>query len=773
MPYQGGPRDRRPYPSQYPAQYPSEYPAQLQAPRPTEFQRFVLQATGKWLPVYGANLFNDVPSTFAPADRIPVTPDYALAPGDQLLIRGWGQIDLDLSPVIDRAGAISIPQVGDVQVAGLKFSQVREHLKAAIGRVFRNFELSVGLGRLRSIQVFVVGYARRPGNYTISSLSTLVNALFASGGPGTEGSMRNIHLTRNNQVVTELDLYDLLLRGDKSRDVALMQGDVIYIPPVGPQIALAGSVKAPAVYEIKDGDALASVLALAGGLTPVADRQRLNIERIEGSARHAVTVAADAAGSSETKLRSGDIVNVPSIVPRYEGTVTLRGNVADAVRVPWWAGMRIRDLIPSREALLTREYWRLRNRLSAGESRRSSGRIGDLDRDDPTGSKAEDSAPLEGGASSQTVEPNREAPAQAAGLTDAAWARERTVAAFRSAPSSMAASAISGAPSGNVMQMGAPEVNWNYAVIERLDPKNLRTNLIPFHLGKALIDGDESENLPLEAGDIVTIFSTKDVRVPQGLQTRYVKLEGEFAAAGVYTVLPGETLRQLVKRAGGFSPRAYLFGSVFQRESARREQQQRLDDFVNSLEREAASTAANIRGTVISPEDAAAAASQINGQNELVAKLRQLRSSGRIVLDVDPRNSEVDALPDLDLEEGDEFIVPSRPVYINVVGSVNNSTSLLYREDKRLGDYLREAGGATRTGDSHHTFLMRADGSVVSKSWSSGMLSQSFEGLRLNPGDSIVVPEQLNRTSLLKGLKDWSQVFAQFALGAAAINVLQ
>jgi polysaccharide biosynthesis/export protein len=770
-PYQNDFRDKRPYPAQYSGRF--QPPLQTPLPRPTEFQRFVEQATGKWLPVYGYDLFIEVPSTFAPADKIPVTPDYALAPGDQLLIRGWGQIDLNLSVVIDRGGAISIPQVGDVQVAGLKFSQVQEHLKSAIGRVFRNFELSVSMGRLRSIQVFVVGYARKPGTYTISSLSTLVNAVFASGGPGTEGSMRGIRVTRSNQVLTELDLYDLLLRGDKSHDVALIQGDVIYIPPVGPQVALAGSVKTPAIYEIKDGDGLASVLALAGGYTPIADRQRTFIERIEGSARRALAVAPDGGGSIETKLKSGDIVSVPPIVPRFEGTVTLRGNVADPVRVPWRAGMRIRDLIPSRDALLTREYWRIRNRLRANETGRSGSHSIEPDQDTLTDSKVDNNGGRREDAVLRPEERNGELQFQSPGLTDATGARDRSGLVFRSAPSPIATSAIDGAPSRSVLQMSAPEVNWNYAAIERLDLKNLRTNLIPFHLGKVLIDGDEAENLPLEAGDVVTIYSTKDVRVPQGLQTRYVRLEGEFAAAGIYTVLPGETLRQLVKRAGGFSSQSYLFGSVFQRESARRQQQRRLDDFVNSLEREAASTAANVRATLISPEDAAAAVSQINGQRELVAKLRQLRASGRIVLDIDLHNPGVEALPDIDLEDGDEFIVPSRPAYVNVVGSVNNSTSLLYRDDKRLGDYLREAGGATRTGDRHHAFLMRADGSVVGKSWSSGLLSQSFEGLRLNPGDSVVVPEQINRTTFLRGLKDWSQVFAQFALGAAAINILR
>jgi protein involved in polysaccharide export with SLBB domain len=176
---------------------------------------------------------------------------------------------------------------------------------------------------------------------------------------------------------------------------------------------------------------------------------------------------------------------------------------------------------------------------------------------------------------------------------------------------------------------------------------------------------------------------------------------------------------------------------------------------------------------VISPEEAASAASQVAGQRELVQKLRQVKAAGRIVLNVDPKAPGAGALPDVPLEDGDVFTVPSRPSFVNVVGSVYNSTSFLYTEGKRLGDYLNEAGGVTRTGDGRHAFLIRADGSVVSRSWSMNPLSQGFEDIRLNPGDTIVVPEQINKTTFLKGLKDWSQVFAQFGLGAAAINILR
>jgi protein involved in polysaccharide export with SLBB domain len=316
-------------------------------------------------------------------------------------------------------------------------------------------------------------------------------------------------------------------------------------------------------------------------------------------------------------------------------------------------------------------------------------------------------------------------------------------------------------------------VNWSYAVIERQDQRDLRTTLIPFNLGKAILDGDEAENVPLEPGDIVNVFSVGDLKVPQELQTRYVRLEGEFGAAGVYSVRPGETLRALVERAGGLTPQAYLFGSEFLRESSRTEQQQRLDDFVNSVERQVESSGANVRGSVLSLEDAGSAATQLVSQREFVQKLRQVRPTGRIVLALDPHVTGVGALPELQLEDGDVFVVPSRPAFVNVVGSVYSGSSLLYQEHKHLGEYLRQSGGPTRTADGKHSFLIRADGSVISKTLASKVLNQSFEDIRLNPGDTIVVPEQINKTTFMKGLKDWSQIIAQFGLGAAAINVLR
>jgi protein involved in polysaccharide export with SLBB domain len=432
--------------------------------------------------------------------------------------------------------------------------------------------------------------------------------------------------------------------------------------------------------------------------------------------------------------------------------------------MPWRPGMKIRDLIPDRMALLTRDYWRTRNRL-VPTSRQPEENVTLASAD---GLPAVDG--VSGAQSGPTLEA-RKMDVPAAGMLPSTF--EPKAGSKTNGPGSIGAMRGGNETIKNRVERNPLEVNWSYAVIERRDPSNLRTTLVPFRLDKAVLEGDESANLPLQPGDVVTIFSTADVRVPQSMQTRYIRLEGEFISPGVYSVEPGENLRNLVARAGGLTPQAYLFGSEFLRESSRIEQQQRLGDFANSFEREVASGAANLRGSVLSLEEAAAAGSQVAEQRELVRKLHEVRATGRIVLDLDPRQPGAEGLPDLALEDGDAFIVPSRPSFVNVVGSVYNGTSFLYQPDKRLGDFLRESGGATRTGDARHAFLIRADSSVVSKSWWNGMFAQSFEGLRLNPGDTIVVPEQINKTTFLKGLKDWSQVFAQFGLGAAAINVLK
>jgi len=313
----------------------------------------------------------------------------------------------------------------------------------------------------------------------------------------------------------------------------------------------------------------------------------------------------------------------------------------------------------------------------------------------------------------------------------------------------------------NQIKRSTAEINWEYAVIQRLDPNKLTSHLLPFNLGKA-IEGDERQNLLLQEGDVVTIFSQADMQVPIAQQSKFVRLEGEFATAGIYQVQQGETLQHLVSRVTTFTPQAYLFGSEFTRESVKEDQQRRLDEYVTGLQRTVESTQA------ISVEDQV----RLAAQRQLVERMRRLRSTGRIVLELKPNANSLDAFPDVVLEDGDRLFVPFRPATVGVVGAVYNSNAFLFKPGKNVSDYLRLAGGVTRDGDKRHAFVLRANGATISNSAHTNLLVNNFNTLRLMPGDTIVVPEKLDRGAVLRGFKDWSQVFGQFALGAAGISVL-
>jgi polysaccharide export outer membrane protein len=315
------------------------------------------------------------------------------------------------------------------------------------------------------------------------------------------------------------------------------------------------------------------------------------------------------------------------------------------------------------------------------------------------------------------------------------------------------------------------EINWDYAVIERLNQGDLTTSLIPFNLGKAVLENDPSQNLALMPGDVVTVFSKTDVGAPAVRRPVVVSLEGEFNNAGVYQARPGETLRQLIARIGGLTPQAYLFGSEFTRESTRKNQEERLKQALLQYEQDLQRAAATRARNVTNAEEAASLKAEADAQQATLARLRTLQPTGRIVLEL-PENAQIADLPDTALEDGDKFVIPQRPSMVSVFGTVFNESSFLYREGKSVSDYLAQAGGPRREADRSSIYVLRADGSVISKR-SSGFLLSSLDGMRPMPGDAIVVPEDLTRTTLTKDLKDWTQIFYQFGLGAAALKVIR
>lgn len=798
----------------------------------TEFQKFIASTTGQVLPVYGADLFRQVPSTFAPLDMTPVPPTYVIGPGDELRVRVWGQVNFRADVRVDRSGEIYLPQVGGVHVAGLPFSALDEHLRSAIGRIYRNFDLTADLGQIRSIQVYLAGQARRPGVYTVSSLSTLVDALFASGGPSPTGSLRHIELRRNGAVVSDFDLYALLIDGDKSKDEPLDSGDVVFIPAVGPQVAITGSVRNPAVYELRSGETLADAIADAGGASATAAETRVSIERVdEHRDRLAMEVRYDKEGLSTT-LADGDLIRLYSILPRYQKTVTLRGNTANPGHFSWHPGMHLSDLIPDKESLVTRNYWWRRAQLGIPSPEfeplqyfpnlQQPSYPVELPRRQLMGQPPPPPTPyLRGNATPPGVAPSDQAAQNQTnyGNTDQygntqytydQYATDQYYGAQNSGDGASSQQMMNGPyatttgsqPSGANPQRGpssgtlasdqaaitartlgatrtqvgpvAPDIDWDYAVIERLDPDTLKTSLIPFDLGKLVMQHDASQDLALQPGDVVSVFSQADIRVPLTQQTKFVRLDGEFLRAGVYTVRSGQTLRDLVREAGGLTPDAYLYGSEFTRESTRVVQQHRLDEYLQTLELQIQrGNLAIAASPVSSAQDIASGTAAQTSEQQLLSQLRQMRATGRIVLEFRPGSMGVDALPDITLEDGDHFTVPPKPSSVNIVGAVYDQNSFLFEDARRAGAYLRLAGGPNRDADQKHIFIIRADGSVVSRDAENGIWGNEFNTLRMNPGDTIVVPEKTFKPSALRGFLDWSQLFSQFAFGAAALSVIQ
>jgi len=659
--------------------------------------------------VYGANLFSALPASFGPLDHGPAPGQLIIGIDDELRIRIWGQVNFSANLRVSREGEIYLPKIGNVHVAGLPFSAVPGHLRSAMERIYRNFEMSVDMGEIHSIQIYVTGRAHRPGEYTVSALSTLVDAVFSSGGPSPAGSMRHIQLKREGKVVTDFDLYALLVNGDKTGDVQLQPGDVLYIPAAGPQVALLGSVRQAGIFELRGKESIEQLLDAAGGKTTVASGARLSVERIENHAqRRAFELTADAAGLA-TPLADGDIVRIDPIVSSYEETVTLRGSVANPGRFRWHEGMRLSELMPDRDSLVTRGYWWRRTQLGIP-------------------------AP-------ELVEP-------------AASAASQNVADKPAAVSSPGA-----------------QTDWNYAVVERLDTSTMNTSLIPFNLGKLVLDRDSSQDLELKPGDVVTIFSQQDIHLPIDEQTKYVRLEGEFVHGGIYSVSPGETLRSLVARAGGLTAKAYLYGSEFTRKSTQQIEQQRLNEYVDRLEHQLERNSIEMAGAA----SVTGQLGQVASVNSVVvARLRQVRATGRVVLNLGPQSSGESSLPDLPLEDGDRLVIPSMPATVQVIGAVFNQNAFIYRADARAGDYLHLAGGPSREADRARAFILRADGSVTPHQASGPIFASSeFGHQRLYPGDTIVVPEKTVRPSAISEIMAWGQFASGVSLSALVANSLK
>lgn len=547
-------------------------------PPPSEFESYVQGLVGlePIIRRFGVDLIAGDKLPRADAETVAEIPaDYVVGVGDELRLTLWGSVDADLRLTVDRSGRINIPRVGPVLVAGVRHAELGQLLQQRVAQVFRNFKLSATLGKVRSVRIYVTGFAVRPGAYTVSALSTLVNAVMLSGGPSAAGSMRRIELRRVGKPPVAFDLYDLLVRGDKSADRSLQAEDVVHFSAVGEQVAMIGSVNNPAVFELKPGETVNDLVSMAGGFTAVGERGRVLIERLQE--RNDVRVV-------ELKL-----------------------------------------------------------------------------------------------------------PAQ----------------------------------------------------------------------------GKEQPR----AGDVVRAVSAITSAQPLLKKNKRVRVEGEVNRPGEYLLPPSSTLFDAIKAAGGLTQAAYVFGTELNRESVRAQQEQNYDRALRDLETEFTRKTSTQKAST--GDEAAAQAAQAAGTNKLIERLRTVRPTGRIVLQVEPNAT---TLPDINTEDGDRLLIPPRPETIGVFGSVFNGGSFLYGRGGTVRDYLRQAGGETRGADTSGIFVLRANGSVLSaRQKSSGWIlsGSGLDNATALPGDTIFVPEELNKTTFTQEAREWTQIFYQFGLGAAGLKVLK
>lgn len=622
---------------------------------------------------FGYELFSRPPSTFAPVDQVPVGPDYVIGPDDEIRIAVWGKVEGRWTCAVDRDGNIDVPKIGILGVTGLTFRELKELLGREFSKYFTGYDMSVSMGSLRTMKVYVVGNASRPGAYTVSSLATLVNALIEAGGPSKTGTMRDIQVKRKGMTPVHFDMYDLLLSGDKTGDVRLMPEDVIFIPPVGPLAAIIGNVRTPAIYELKNETTLSDLIRMAGGLTGFAFKGRIQLQRTQQQEARTVfegdLVEIEKTPEKNILLRDWDIARVFDVAER-NNVVRITGAVANGGEFGIVPNVTtIKDVIAKTGGLL---YY-----------------------------------------ASTSAEVTRV----------------------------------------KVTQEGP--------VTERFT----------VDLASALA-GDPQSNVVLDMNDYIFVRS-----VPEWQLYRTVTVSGQVRHPGTYTIKKGERLSSLLERAGGYTDRAYLRGAVFTRERVRELQQKNLETMIVRMERELLAEGASVRSA--SAEGVEARKIELQQKQAFIESLKRTRATGRLTIRLANLRLLQGSAFDIELEDNDSLTIPMNNRVVSVVGAVMSNTTMVHLDKVSAKEYVRMAGGYSRYADAKNSYVLSVDGSA--RRLSNGTIGWSDSGERwemagfqsdrkdIEAGDTIVVPEKLDRVAWLREIKDITQILANVAVAAGAV----
>jgi len=711
------------------------------------------------LRLFGYDLFAGDPKSYQPNAQIPVEPNYSLGPGDELRIQFYGKVNDYFERTISRDGSISFPKIGPVGLAGLTFAEAKQLINKKVTEEYIGVKVGISLGTLRSIHVFVLGEAHKPGTYTVPSLSTMTNVLFLSGGATNIASLRNIQLKRDGKVRAVLDLYDLLLSGDRSKDLRLQAGDTLFIPTIKWTAAIAGQVRRPAIYETEANPTVGQLIELSGGLLPTAYRDRATIRRIDSSGfMTVVDIDLSTAKGLNTKIQNGDHLSIGAIADDQRRVVTLSGNLHYPGQFLWREGLKISDLIgridnlkPNTDmdfALLRREllptgkittfYVNLgavlanandssnilllpRDRLIVFSNKddrvevlqplldklRMQSRLGEITR----------IASIRG-----TVRLPGEYP-----LTEN-MSLEQLIAA-------------AGGLREQAYTQAVEITSFDFKDGDQMTSTHRAIDL------QTLIDSKNS-NVILQPHDVVSVRT-----LPEYRETLSIELRGEVRLPGVYNFVQGETLSAVIERAGGLTDSAFPRASVFTRESLRRQEQQRLSELSERIRADIG--AINMEGD--KPVD-------VQSEERILDRLDEQRALGRLVIDLASILKK--STNDIVLRDGDRLTIPEYSQEISVLGEVPWPSAYQYNSRHKVADYIKLAGGVDVRADKARIYVVKADGSVRVPE-GSGWLK--WRRARIEPGDTIIVPMDLDRQRPMALWREASSIIYQLSLGAAAI----
>ena len=737
--------------------------------------RLPLRKSGaEGLKPFGYDLFGKkAPSTFAPFSNVPLPSDYIVGAGDEIDVQLYGNQNRSLKLTVSRDGHVNLPDIGPVNVSGQRFTDVKAALEARIEHQLIGVHASISMGDTRAIRVFVLGEAKRPGSYTVSGLATVTSALYAAGGVKTVGSLRNVQLKRDGELVRRLDLYDLLIRGDTKDDAKLLQGDVIFIPPVGATVGIDGEVRRPAIYELRGESTVAELIQLAGGLTPEADRTTVTLTRIAENQHREVLSVDVAAFTRAQTLRNGDLVQVAHLRPTLDSGILVQGHVYSPQAFAWREGIRLTDVVRSVDQLRPNaDIHYVLIRRESPPDRQVSVLSADLG--------------LALASPGTTADPEL-MPRDRITVFDLASGRDHVI---QPVMDELRLQGHAQKPSQVVHVEGLVKVPGDYPLesgmrisdlvragggtadsaygqsaelvrYEVVNGQSRRIQLVNIDLVGAL-HGDASANIELQAFDSLTVKE-----VPEWREQETVVLRGEMRFPGTYTLRRGETLKSVINRAGGLTAYAFPEGCVFTRDELKRREQQQLDLLADRMQRDLAilalqSAAANQAG----------AATAMSVGQSLLGQLKNAQAVGRLVIDLPKlERSPMGSTFDVVLHDGDSLIVPRYQQQVTVIGEVQNATSHLYNPKLGRDDYIALSGGVTRRADRDRIYIVRASGNVISGEGSSRWFDH-HSSVPIKPGDTIVVPLDTEHIPALPLWTQVTQILYNVAIAVLAVNSL-